>query len=269
MMPEHFNLVDLEPASYEDAHYLIGSLLLDQCISPYTEHNFDLPCHLSDDITSSRDDSSAMNWPKSTAILNWSFGFSTDYVSNMLQRIPVNLKHKLNGMCVEIEARTKLDACTRNQNDDIKNYSGRCPTENYMLTNDETNDQLAFLKMSIDKGLSFNSKLADIWSLDWADRQTKIFGHGTAFPFHIVDYLCIIVHDIDSLFQDVTIRYCRVMSPNAAPPSAQLVCMLTRRKFESSGALAQVHPQRHARSFGPPSQHHELIQADVIPAAAT
>jgi hypothetical protein len=256
-MSEHF---DLEPAPYEDVYIPVGYFLFDQSISPFVAANayaHDTGLHrISSEEKSSWSDDTT-EWQRSSVTLNWSFGFSTDCVSMMLQSIPESLKHKLEGVCVAIEATTRSDGCIQNQN-----HHGQYPTaeyirlktENFMQweksIEDEENDRPAFLRLSVDEGLSFNAKLADIWSLDWTDRHTKKIGHGTAFPFHIVDYLCIIVHDIDSLFEEATIRYCRVMSPNAAPPSAQLVCMLTRRKFESSGALAQVHPHRHAHSSG-------------------
>ena len=231
---------DWEPTVYEDEHGPVGIFLFDDGISSHVFVNaYNLvtnpPCHSNDDTKT---------LPKSSTVLRWSFGYSTETVSNILRSIPSYLNHKLNAICVALETvNHNSEVWMRNQTEQNTRsnvgYTMLCRNAQRQLVEDEENDRCAILRISIE-GLSFNSMLLDLWDLVGVAQHTKVFGSGTAFPFETIDYLCIIVHDIEHSFEEATVRYCRVMLPNAAPPAAQLVCMLTRRKFESSGALQRV-----------------------------
>ena len=245
----HFNLNVVEPAPFEDAQDLNDIHLLD--------HNFSaqvgsVGAYFSDTdlFSNANDDTTKCTNIISSTVLHWSFGFSTEHVSNILRSIPTSLKHKLNTICASLERvshsldlnQIHNERCTgeyANQNTEETILSSN---EEHRMIEEEKNDSCAIMRMSVEEGLFFNSKLIDIWGLNWAAYHTRIFGRGTAFPFQIIDYLCLIVHDIENLHNETTIRYCRVMSLNITPPGAHLVCLLTRRKFESNGALAQVQP---------------------------
>jgi hypothetical protein len=242
-MSEH-GLSDSEPTAFDDEHGSIGIFQHDEIIplgavNAYTDAN--IPSHLGDYPTTT---------PKSSTILRWSFGFSTEYVSNMLRSIPTSLKSKLNAICVTLDTVPRnSEVWERNQKHKkqcteqiaIPNVDNAIVWRNVQCRMVDDKDRCAMLRISFE-GLFFNSKLSDILALDAVALDAKSFSSGTAFPFHIIDYLCIIVHDIEHSFDEATIRYCRVISPNIAQRSAQLVCMITRREFDSSGALSQVHP---------------------------
>jgi hypothetical protein len=238
-MLEHIDFNDLEPEHYENEHDQISDIHFDEVVSHTLNvyaNDTDLPSHSSDETLT-------------TTILQWSFGFSTENIINVLRSIPSSLKHQLNAIGAVLETishdawlqnHNQFEKCTKQNINPNHGNILLWRNEQHRLIVDEESEQCAVLRISSEEVLSFNSRLMDIWGLIWAAVHTKTFGCGVAFPFHVIDYLCIIVHDIENSFKEETIRYCRVMSPNASPQAAHLVCMLTRKKFKSSGALEQV-----------------------------
>jgi hypothetical protein len=75
------------------------------------------------------------------------------------------------------------------------------------------------MRMSHEEGLVFNSRLMDMWGLTWTALHTGILGLGQVFPFQIVDYTCIIAHDIENSFQEEMV--CRGSPPRGRPSTGR------------------------------------------------
>ena len=86
--------------------------------------------------------------------------------------------------------------------------------------------------------VAVNSKLAEIFGVDKGTLLRMFHSDATKLPFAPVEFLCLVVHDIENMEEDETLRYIRIIPPAAG---ARLVRIHSRKSYNMVGELHKVH----------------------------
>ena len=93
-------------------------------------------------------------------------------------------------------------------------------------------------RQSDHRRVAVNSKLAEIFGVDRKSLLRMFHSDATKLPFAPVDFLCLVVHDIENMEEDETLRYIRIIPPAAG---ARLVRIHSRKSYNMVGELHKVH----------------------------
>jgi hypothetical protein len=92
------------------------------------------------------------------------------------------------------------------------------------------------------KQIIFDSHLSELFSLDEAAIHEILDFPTAKFLFDAIDFVSMIVHELENLGEHETIQYLRIIPPFSEP---KLVSIHTRKYFEESGKLREVKLRRY------------------------
>jgi hypothetical protein len=227
---------------------LQGNYVVDE----YMKSSLHSECFASQRQVWSGDKRELVNFPscestklRGSGITYSSFGFSSEHICAVIRSVPRTLNQEL--QLIVMAQETILGSFSNSHDRDTGFAIELAPIDSIFSEIEQKHlmehighNGYGVLRISVDQDLFINSTLMDMWGLDKATVPTHTFSFSAAFPFDTIDYLSILVHDVENASKDDNIRYCRVLSPHSKPWGALLVYMLTRKRQNSRGELIQV-----------------------------
>jgi hypothetical protein len=85
-----------------------------------------------------------------------------------------------------------------------------------------------------------NSRAALLWNLKKNELLLRFANYDLLLPFTDLDWLRVLVLDLRSYFQNVTVHYYRMMVGSGMDARAMIVCVTKIKTFTSMGRISQV-----------------------------
>ena len=182
---------------------------------------------------------------------HWSFGFDPRSVETELMEAPGVLKDVVHpvlkalhmGINERLTSRRSIELVERSFGNEPQYISDNVDP-NYVQPTGNDMPDCGYLRLSIDSTARpiFNSMFASIVGLEASELEHNMSNPESALPFLPVDFLCMVVHDIEHFTADQTHVYTRILS--SCRLRTILVSILTRKDYSPLGEVKRVSETR-------------------------
>ena len=142
-----------------------------------------------------------------------------------------------------------LDTSESKYNIQVRHDAHRVSSTSFSLHDDslwEKEKALGLIQVEYDcdtyvrKHVSVNSRAAQLWNMNRAALLEKITNFDLPLPFCKLDWLCLLVFELEEYFQDETSFYTRLKFGTATHARAILACISSLKTFTPASRISKV-----------------------------